>query len=185
MIRAKSRRRSRQPSSSKWISGPASQTTSKADSVTAMQAPLDILADKLLHQAAAVGFDKAAQCFPNQFVHAPVPSSGNQCFQLHRQTFGQFGPKSRFFCLHCSVLVCVSFPQCAGQGQLARWGERQRDRSRKKAQRRSARPSHLCSATSAVQSGNQGRVSTNFLASGGILVVLWSKSSSVSFQSCP
>src|SRR4028118_253979 len=78
----KSRRRSRQPISSRWISGPASQMTVGQSSVSAMQAPLDILAQEPLHQFLLVRFEKAPQGVEHDVIETPEPASVHQRLHL-------------------------------------------------------------------------------------------------------
>ena len=73
-ISLKSARRSRQPSSSRWRMGPVSHTISLASSIIAVKAPLDVVADKLLHQFRLMGVEKTSDCFRKNILLVAKPS---------------------------------------------------------------------------------------------------------------
>lgn len=72
---AKSASKSNAPNSSRWISGPASQTTNRGPgSVIPMEAPLHVFDDKRLRHPRGVGFQKTPQCICQQFIEVRRPA---------------------------------------------------------------------------------------------------------------
>ncbi len=88
----KSLRRSRQSNSSKWLSGPASQTTTLANpSAFAMQAPIHIILDHRFGQVPAVRLEEAAQRLGQQLVHVRRPAFLDERARPIRQFGWQLG----------------------------------------------------------------------------------------------
>jgi hypothetical protein len=103
----KSANRSSDPTSSRWISGPASQTTSGACSLFAMQAPLHVVHDKGFGHPGGMGFEETAQCVGQQFVKIRRPA----CFHVGPCLSGEF---RRQFRLDQGVLHGEKLARAAG-----------------------------------------------------------------------
>src|SRR5690349_16238662 len=78
----KSARRSRQPISSRWIRGPASQTATGQASVSPMEAPLHVLAQEPLHQLFAMGIQETPQRIEHDVIHTPEPAGVDERLDL-------------------------------------------------------------------------------------------------------
>ena len=83
----------RQSISSKWIIGPASQTTI-GDSVNAMESPFDVRLHLIRNQIGTMGFQETAQRLQRTFGRADNPTLAYQPLQFFGKSIGTLNAQS-------------------------------------------------------------------------------------------
>jgi hypothetical protein len=83
-------------SQTKWIIGPASQTTFNRELLLSVEAPFHIGMDEFFHQLRAMGIHETSQSLRKKFPFIPEPALPDKGFGFPVKLIGYFGPD----CLH-------------------------------------------------------------------------------------